>query len=345
VDVRRLPFSSFGKRSLVTRGIGTASFMLQVIWRALFTFDLSGVLFSTSPPLIGFAATVVRMFRLVPIAYWAMDLNPDQLIALGKFTKEHPLSAFLETANRMILRNASLIIALDRFMAERLRRRGNLKDKMKVIPPWPHETFVEPVPHDKNPFRNRHNLQGKFVIMYSGNHSPSNPLTTLLQAAVHFKDDSQLRFLFVGGGLGKKEVEQFIATHNLTNAISLPYQPLADLRYSLSAADVHVVSLGHNMVGIIHPCKVYGAMAVGRPVLYFGPNPSHIADLLENHEFGFCVMHGDVQAAIDAINRLRHTDPAILAHMGQVAQDVLRDKLSQNLLCGQFCDALESVLR
>src|SRR4029077_6910433 len=113
VDIRRLPFSSFGKKSLLTRGIGTASFMIQVIWRALITFDLAGVLFSTSPPLIGFAATIVRMFRSVPIAYWAMDLNPDQLIALGKFSKDHPIATFLETANRMILRNATLIIALD----------------------------------------------------------------------------------------------------------------------------------------------------------------------------------------------------------------------------------------
>jgi putative colanic acid biosynthesis glycosyltransferase WcaI len=87
VDVRRLPLSSFGKKSLLTRGIGTANFMLQVILRGLCTFNLSGVLFSTSPPLIGFAATVIRMFRLVPTAYWAMDLNPDQLIALGKFSR------------------------------------------------------------------------------------------------------------------------------------------------------------------------------------------------------------------------------------------------------------------
>ena len=53
-------------------------------------------------------------------------------------------------------------------------------------------------------------LIGKFVIMYSGNHSPSNPLTTILDAVVQLKDDSNLRFLFVGGGTGKKEVEQYI---------------------------------------------------------------------------------------------------------------------------------------
>jgi len=96
--------------------LGTVSLMIQVIFRAMFTFDLSGVLFSTSPPLIGFAATIVRMFRLVPIAYWAMDLNPDQLIGSADFSRDHA-GHVLETANRMILRNATLIIALDRFMA------------------------------------------------------------------------------------------------------------------------------------------------------------------------------------------------------------------------------------
>src|SRR5439155_22115739 len=127
---------------------------------------------------------------------------------------------------------------------------------------------------------------------------------TLLDAAVRLKDDPGIKFLFVGGGIGKREVEQYIQQYNLSNVVSLPYQPLEDLRYSLSAADVHVVSLGGNMVGIIHPCKVYGAMAVARPVLFFGPKPSHIDDLLEQHHFGLHVSHGDVGGAVCAIRKL-----------------------------------------
>ena len=340
VEITRLPLSSFGKKSIFTRAVGTASFMMQAIVRGMITPNLAGILFSTSPPLIGFAATVVKMFRTIPIAYWAMDLNPDQLIAMGKLTREHPAAAFLESANRMILKNSALVVALDRFMAERLKPRANLTDKMVIIPPWPHETFVEPVSHEENPFRATHDLYGKFVIMYSGNHSPSNPLDTLLEAARHFKDDERLRFVFVGGGIGKKAVEQFIKDNELANAIALPYQPLGDLRFSLSAADVHVVSLGENMVGIIHPCKVYGAMAVGRPVLYFGPRPSHVSDLLDRYDFGVPVRHGDVRGAIEAVERLRQTSRDELNRMGAVAQQVLGRNLSQEILCGRMCDGL-----
>src|SRR5262249_25718173 len=117
-----------------------------------------------------------------------------------------------------------------------------------------------------------------------------------------------------------------------------------ELRFSLSSADVHVVSLGGNMVGIIHPCKIYGAMAVARPVLFFGPRPSHISDLLEEHNIGFHVEHGDVEGAVKAISKLRKSPPEELKRMGAVAAEVLSRQLSQEILSAKFCDSLEAAL-
>jgi hypothetical protein len=345
VEIRRIPWSSFGKKSILLRILGTASFMAQVFLRMLFKPRLEGIFFSTSPPLVGLAATIVGSLRRIPTAYWAMDLNPDQLIMMGKIG-EHSLKAkLLEAVNRFILKRTKLIVALDRFMAERLLKRGNYKDKLRVMPPWPHEEALESLDHSENPFRRTHNLDGKFVIMYSGNHSPANPLKTLLEAAVRLKDNTAIQFMFIGGGLGKKEVEQYKSTHNLANVTSLPYQPLESLRFSLSAADAHVVSLGDTMVGIIHPCKIYGSMAVARPILFLGPKPSHVSDLLEAHGFGEHVAHGDVDAAVSAVLKLSALTPAERLHLGNVAQSVMSHSLTQTKLCGKFCDELESAFK
>jgi colanic acid biosynthesis glycosyl transferase WcaI len=342
VEIRRLPFASFGKKNILMRILGTATFMTQAFLRCLFTPRLAGIFFSTSPPMIGLVCTVAAAIRRVPTVYWAMDLNPDQLLALGKLKPTSFSARVLEFVNRRILKHSNLIIALDRFMAQRLENRKTIRHKLVTIPPWPHESFIEPVDPQTNPFRLKHNLQNKFVFMYSGNHSPSNPLKTILDAAVRLKDHLDIRFLFVGGGTGKKEVEQTIKDHNLTNVISLPYQPLADLRFSLSAADVHIVSLGSGMVGIIHPCKVYGAMAVARPILFLGPKPSHISDLLDRHNFGHHISHGDVDNAEKAIVTFFNTPRSQLQEMGQLAQQLLRSTLSQEQLCGQFCDEVEN---
>ena len=345
VEIRRLPMGSLGKKSIPLRVLGTASFMIQCLVAALFTPNVDAIFFSTSPPLVGMIATLVHILRRVPLAYWAMDLNPDQLIAMGKLKADGPVARLLEGANRMILRESSLVVALDRFMADRLAPRADgLRGRMMVMPPWPPEDHLQTASSRPNPFRIAHGLEGKFVVMYSGNHSPSNPLTTLLRAAVQLRDEPGLCFVFVGGGSGKKEVEQFIAEHRLSNVLSLAYQPLQTLGDSLAAADVHVVSLGNEMVGIIHPCKIYGAMAVGRPILYFGPRPSHVSDLLDRHPIGWHVAHGDVDQAVRTLRQIKSTDPSVLAEMGRTCQNVLKDELSQQLLKRRFCDALESVL-
>ncbi len=344
VEIRRLSFSSFGKRNLLIRAFGTFTFMIQCVFVALFTRNISGIFFSTSPPLIGLAAGLAHIVRRVPIAYWAMDLNPDQLIAMGKITATSFTARVLERINRFILNQSALVIALDRFMAGRLKDRGVSESKMLVMPPWPHEDHMEASDPMHNPFRKKHGLDGKFVVMYSGNHSPANPLKTLLDAVVRLKDDATLRFLFVGGGSGKAEVEQYIREHALSSAISLPYQPLSGLGDSLGAADVHVVSLGQEMVGIVHPCKIYGAMAVARPVLFVGPSPSHVSDLLEEHEIGWHVAHGDVEGAIGAIKLARSTASEKLAEMGERAREVLQGGINQRMLCGRLCDHLEKML-
>jgi colanic acid biosynthesis glycosyl transferase WcaI len=346
VDIRRFPFASFGKKSMLLRVLGTAVFMIQAFFAVLFTRRLAGIFFSTSPPLIGLPMTIAAIIRRVPTVYWAMDLNPDQLLALGKIKPTGFVHGLLETVNRFILKNCTALIALDRFMADRLAARNIPRSKMLVLPPWPHEDKIHADSEStaENPFRARHALAGKFVIMYSGNHSPSNPLTTILDAVVQLKDDPDIRFLFVGGGSGKKEVEEYLHKYNLTKALSLPYQPMAELQHSLSAADVHIVSLGSNMVGIIHPCKIYGAMSVARPILFFGPKPSHISDLLEKHNIGIHVPHGDVPAALAAIRKFRQMTPADLQAMGKTAQTVLERSLSQSLLCGQFCDFVENAM-
>lgn len=346
VEIRRFGFASFGKKNILLRILGTASFMVQAIRVVFTTRDLGGIFFSTSPPLIGVAALLGHWFRRVPIAYWAMDLNPDQLIAMGKI-KAHSIPArVLEFANRLILKNAALVVALDRFMESRLMTRvKHLGKKLLVMPPWPHESHLEPLAHADNPFRARHGLgPDKFVIMYSGNHSPANPLRTLLEATRKFKDHPRVRFFFIGGGLGKKEVEGFARDERMSNIVCLPYQPLADLRYSLSAADVHVVSLGDDMVGIVHPCKIYGAMTVGRPILFLGPRPSHVADILEETSIGRHVAHGDVDAAVEAIQWFLDAHAVVLARMGNTAQQILTQRFTQDYLCNKFCDALENAL-
>ena len=341
VEVWRLPLSGFGKASILIRVLGGLSFTLQAAVRSLFVPRMTLMLVSTSPPMCGLAAVLVGLVRRVHVTFWAMDLNPDQMVALGKASPRSLLVRGFDWLNRRILARSRTVVALDRFMAERINRKLDMSGKMLVMPPWPHEDHVEPVSHEDNPFRHEHGLDDMTVIMYSGNLSLASPVTTVLEAARRVEDLTDLVFVFVGGGLGKKYVDDLIARDHPPNIRSLPYQPIERLRYSLSAADVHLVSVGNEIVGICHPCKIYGSLAASRPILGLGPKPSHVTDIVEGQDIGWTVEHGDVDRAERLIREIHATPPAKRMEMGARARQLVDRQFTMKALCGKFCDALE----
>jgi hypothetical protein len=293
----------------------------------------------TSPPLIStLAATFVRLKggRLI---CWIMDLNPDEAIAAGCL-KEFSLAAkCLQGAAQFSLQQATALVVLDRFMKDRIERRGVPGQKIAVIPPWPHETIVGYNAAGRGSFRAEHGLTEKFVVMYSGNHSPCHPLETLLTAAQALESWDHIRFCFVGGGSEFPKVREFARRRGLSNVLCLPYQPLDRLSDSLSAADLHTVILGEPFVGIVHPCKIYNILSVGKPVLYIGPSQSHVVDLLPPRSVGdwaYLAEHGDVDSVIAHIR----TASQKVGHAHETI--TLNPDLSQSRLLTELCRVVEA---
>ncbi|MCE9602043.1 MAG: glycosyltransferase family 4 protein [Gemmatimonadetes bacterium] len=337
VEIVRLPWCSFGKGSIAVRLIGGFSFVIQSILRGLAVGRVNVILVSTSPPMASLGALALAWLRRASIKFWIMDLNPDQMVVLGRLAPHSVPVRVFDWINRRILRRAEDVVVLDRFMADRVNAKLQVREKLSIIPPWPLDDYLAPVPHSENPFRVAHGLQRKFVVMYSGNHGPTNPFTTILEAAAALRDDARIVFVFIGGGVGKREVE----SAGLPNVLSLPYQPLDTLRYSLSAADVHLVTIGDEVVGVVHPCKVYGAMAVARPILLLGPSESHVGDILGVASLGWTIRHGDVAGAVALLRSLLAMAPADLEARGERGRALLASKLSKAALCGRLCDVVE----
>lgn len=344
VDILRLPYSSFGKTSIAVRLLSGVSFVAQASLVGTFFDEVDAVVVSTSPPMCALAALVVGSLRKAPLAYWVMDLNPDQLVELGKVSPTAPVVRIFEALNRAILSRAAVVVALDDFMADRLCKKLDVRDKLKVIPPWPHDNHLQRVEHQANPFRAEHGLEGKFVVMYSGNHGPSSPITTCLEAAQLLEHRSDIVFFFVGGGVGKADVERAIAT-GAPNVRSLPYQPLENIKYSLSAADVHLVTVGDAIVGVVHPSKIYGAMSIGRPILLTSPARCHATPLIEDAQAGYRVDNGDAKGAAKAIEKLADMDPSDRQAMGMRGANLIAEKYSRSHLRPRFIELLEDSLQ
>jgi putative colanic acid biosynthesis glycosyltransferase WcaI len=282
-------------------------------------------------------AVLLGLVHRVPVKYWVMDVNPDQMIALGMLTPLSLPARVFDYLNRMVLRRARDVIVLDRFMAERINSKVDVSEKLAILPPWPAVDPPEVVSHEANPFRKEHGLEGKLVVMHSGNHGPSNPLTTIIEAGKRLCNEPRLVLLFVGGGIGKREVEDASCPH----IRSLPYQSREILEQSLAAADVHVVTVGDDVKGIVHPSKIYGAMAVARPILLVGPAENYVADILRNNDIGWHVGHGDVDGAERILREILSMDPVELQRKGRRAREVMALSGGKAGACERVCDVIE----
>jgi len=225
------------------------------------------------------------------------------------------------------------VIALDRFMRDRIVAKGIAPEKIAVLPPWSHDSEVHYDPEGREQFRKTHGLDDKFVVMYSGNHSPCHPLDTLLEAARKLAHDPAVVFCFVGGGSEFRKIQEIQPP--LPNILCLPYQPLSRLSGSLSAADLHVVVMGNAFVGLVHPCKIYNNLAVGAPVIYIGPKPSHVTEIMDRlgDEYPCIrVTHGEADILANQIQDLRqrlanHPRPSSATVAAEYSKGVLMPSL------------------
>jgi colanic acid biosynthesis glycosyl transferase WcaI len=297
VDIRRIPSSAFGKTARWRRAADFGTFLIRCVTQlaTLPRYDL--VVAMTSPPLISWLGALFAFFRADRFAFWVMDLNPDEALAAGWLRRDSWTTKLLSAMLRYSLHRADSVVVLDRFMARRIEAKGIDAEKISVLPPWSHDHFVRYDIEGRGRFRKENGLEGKHVVMYSGNHSPCHPLTTLLEAARRLSHRQDIAFCFVGGGSEFATVKRFVAEHDLKNIVTLPYQPLNRLAASLSSADLHVVVMGDPFVGIVHPCKVYNIRTLGIPYLYIGPAESHVGDLGP----AFAARHGDVEAVVEHV--------------------------------------------
>lgn len=332
VRVIRVPSLSLGKKNRWRRALNFASFLAACTARLLSLKRFDVVVALTSPPLISFLAALFVKLKGGRFCFWVMDLNPDEAIAAGWLDDKSSVARLLKWMLSWSCRNADHIVALDRFMKARLLDKGADGERIVVVPPWSHDDTVEYSVKGREAFRKQHGLTNKFVVMYSGNHSPCHPLDSLMNAALDLKARDDIVFCFVGGGSEHARVREFATRHELGNVKCSPYQPLHELSASLSAADLHVVVMGEPFVGIVHPCKIYNILSIGVPALYIGPEPSHVTDLVDGTRGIYVTPPRDVAARIIGIQQVGR----------EVFTGKSRTAFSKDALLPQMIDILEA---
>jgi glycosyltransferase involved in cell wall biosynthesis len=205
-------------------------------------------------------------------------------------------------------------------MRDYLSRRHVPDSKLRVVGNWAVDEPEQPIPAGDSQLRRSLGLDAHFVVGYSGNLGLTHDYSTLLGAAERLRTHEDVMFLMVGGGAGMRELETQAKARGLMNFRFLPYQARDRLADSLAAADVHLVTQLPAVEGLMVPSKIYGVMAVGRPVVFVGDEDGEVARAVERAGCGVAASVGDPDQLVTSLLSLK-ADAPMRARLGASAAD------------------------
>jgi glycosyltransferase involved in cell wall biosynthesis len=316
----------FSKKSLFSRALGYALMIPSLLLKALLLPRADIVVTKTDPPMLLISGPFLKFLKGSRTIHWAQDLYPEVAEEVGVFPKGGAVAGILRKISSLSMGQHDLTLAVGRCMQERLRVRGIPPEQIRIVPNSGVEREIVPVPHESNLFRKAHGLEGFFIVMYSGNMGRAHDFEAVLGAARRMQDqgDSSTLFLFVGNGPGEPLLRQEAERSGLRNVRFLPPQSSDSLSESLSAGDLHLVTMKSEMGGLVVPSKFYGVMASGRPCLFVGPEDSEVARVIRETGVGRIIRPGDGESLAAEILKYR-VAPEVLKEEGERAACLLRE--------------------
>jgi hypothetical protein len=138
-----------------------------------------------------------------------------------------------------------------------------------------------------------------------------------------------------------EEMQAYKEREKAENICFIPYQDKKDLVYSLNAGDVHLVANARGIKGVSVPSKLYGVMAVGKPVLGILEEGAEARIIVEEADCGKVVAPGDY----DGVRRLidfftDEQNRGELAEMGRRGKCFLDANLTREISIRKYADEM-----
>jgi glycosyltransferase involved in cell wall biosynthesis len=322
-------------RSFFHRVISFVSFMLSSFVAGL-RVPAPDLVWGTSPPIFqaGTAWAVARL-RGIPFVLEIRDLWPAFAVGVGVL--RNPLLIRLaEAFERFLYRHADRVVINSPGFSEHVRQGG--ARQVELVPNGADTRMFDPLAKGEG-FRRRHNLEGKFVLLYAGAHGLSNDLDILLQAASRLQDLPQVVLVLLGDGKEKPRLMEQASQMQLTNVRFLDPLPKVAMPEALAAADACVAILKPiPEYKTVYPNKVFDYLAAGRPVIL--AIDGVIREVVEQARAGLCVPPGDSQALAAAVRQLAQ-QPEVGRQMGLHGRAYVQEHFDRQVVALR----LETILR
>jgi len=129
----------------------------------------------------------------------------------------------------------------------------------------------------------------------------------------------------------------------MDNVVFIPYQDKEDLIYSLNACDAQLCISAKGIKGVSVPSKLYGIMAVGKPVIGVLEAGSEARLIMDETNCGLVCEPGDYEAVEDNIRWfVGNAGTKELKSMGMRGREFLIKNLTKDVSIKKYIKVIEN---
>ena len=293
--------------------------------------------FEPSPVTVGLPAVLLGRLKRCPVVFWALDLWPETLAAVG--VVKHP-GALMMVGRlvRFIYNRCTLVLGQSRSFLPSIARHCDDPGKVRYFPSWAEDVFQDPTaaPAPEIP-----PAPGTFNVLFAGNVGDAQDFPAILDAAERLKHRRDIRWLIVGDGRRSAWVADQVRTRGLHDQVlQLGRFPVERMPSFYAHADALLVTLKKDPTfSMTIPGKVQSYLAAGRPIL--GMLDGEGADVISRAEAGLVCQAGDGAALADTLTRFAALPVDERQRMGARGQAYARAEFDRQTLMSRLHALLE----
>jgi glycosyltransferase involved in cell wall biosynthesis len=204
---------------------------------------------------------------------------------------------------RSLLRESDAVIIITEDFEPLLIDWQVSKDKIWTIPNWATIDNL-PVKPKWNTWSKVHGLDNQFCFLYSGTLGMKHNPDLLLQLALHFQQNEQVKIVVISEGLGADWLKEKKFELGVDNLILLDYQPFEYLSDVLGTADILVAILEPDAGIYSVPSKVLTYLCAERPLLAALPSENLSARIIRQNKAGIVVSPTSPADLLEAADKL-----------------------------------------
>ena len=266
LQVQNVRFEKKAKADLKARYLADLSYYKQAC--KLMKKNKPDKIFLQSNNTAFFTVFYAKHILRCPILYNEQDIFPENAYFAGILSESSMIYKVAHALQKYAYKNATALSTIsDDMKSTIVTRYGISEDKVQVIYNWGHEELKAHSGQDNIFLKKYPKKPGEFRVVYAGNLGKMQNVELILETAALMKDDQDVSFYIVGGGVNEEQLKTFAKEKELNNVTFVRMQPPEEVADLYAAADVNVIPLQKGLIYAALPSKTADCLIAGKPII------------------------------------------------------------------------------